>query len=520
MRWTSITLGNKNLGLGVIVFGVVALSVLIAATLTRGPSLGAYLPWARALLQGTPAPLDDTVTLSPTGFPLFHWYPGTGVFLGFSKLLSGGAVDLMRSAQLAGSIAILVTLTFAAWLFYDIAGGRLGWVVLGLALLLVATNTGYYIRLLAAELIAQALLVSVVWLAWKPRAIGNMELGGIGALTALLVTVRMQSSIMAAPALILGALRWSEKRPHSQRVWSILTVAVPLSLGLFVVLQVNYWMTGDWTRPAYYFGNDEFKSADLTAPYLKLVLFDREAGIFSCTPFVALGLCASLVHILDRRLERAYRIFYLVSLLVGFAQIWMIAGFYSWAGGGWIFGSRYLNLLSFYAVIAVIHLCSSDRVAWAAKTFLLGVAVACAGYTAYLPRKPQALAELADIRRTAAVTSVAIVVGFVAAAVAVFLVRRSFPVSSVTAKLIAIFSIFSLVVEVSQVARLRVGAVPFQARELASPSPQFLYRNRFDVRNFEKDLKSGVALFKWPEDVQRAMTAFLEEEKQHTAIRR
>ena len=45
------------------------MSVLLAATLARGPGLGAYLPWASALLQGTPAPLEDTVTtLSPTGF--------------------------------------------------------------------------------------------------------------------------------------------------------------------------------------------------------------------------------------------------------------------------------------------------------------------------------------------------------------------------------------------------------------------------------------------------------------------
>jgi hypothetical protein len=69
------------------------------------------------------------------------------------------------------------------------------------------------------------------------------------------------------------------------------------------------------------------------------------------------------------------------------------------------------------------------------------------------------------------------------------------------------------------VTRLRVGAAAFQARELASPSPQFLYRNRFDVRNLEEDLK-GETVYKWPDEVKRAIRMFLAEEKQRTAIRR
>jgi hypothetical protein len=64
-----------------------------------------------------------------------------------------------------------------------------------------------------------------------------------------------------------------------------------------------------------------------------------------------------------------------------------------------------------------------------------------------------------------------------------------------------------------------VGAAAFQARELASPSPQFLYRNRFDVRDLEEDLKQET-VYKWPEKVKQAIRDFLEEEKRRTAIPR
>ena len=312
------------------VLGLIAASILIAATLERGPGLGAYLPWASALVQGTPAPLasvGERITLSPTGFPLFHWYPGTGVFLALPTLLSGGAVNLQHSARLAASIAILLTLAFCASLFYEIARKRVGLLLLGMSLLLVATNTGYYIRLLGAELFVLAVVASIVWLAWIPQKIGNVELVGFSALASLLMTVRPQSIMMAWPALVLGLLRWASGRPRPQLAWAFLYCGVPVALGLLVLIQLNHWMTGEWTRSPYYFGNGQFKSVALSAPYIRLVLFDPQAGVFRCTPFIALGLCASLVPILDRRLDKPYRAFYLVSLLAGLAQIWITLRF-------------------------------------------------------------------------------------------------------------------------------------------------------------------------------------------------
>src|SRR5262249_319540 len=151
----------------------------------------AYLPWAAALIQNTPGPLD-TITLSPTGFPLLQHYLGTGVFLGLPTLSSGGAVNLGHSAMLAGSIAILLTLVFSFSLLYETANKNFGLAVLGLALVLSATNTGYYIKLLGAELFAMLLITSMVWLSWCPARLRNVELAGLAGLAGLLITVRPQ----------------------------------------------------------------------------------------------------------------------------------------------------------------------------------------------------------------------------------------------------------------------------------------------------------------------------------------
>jgi len=558
----------KSPGLFMTVLGLIAGSILIAATLQRGSGLGAYLPWASALVQGTPEPLESP-TLSPTGFPLLHHYLGTGLFLALPTLLSGGGVNLERSARFAALAAILLTLACCASLLYQIAKKRVGLLLFGLSLLLVATNTGYYLGLLGSELFALALVASVVWLAWVPKEIRNLELAGLSALASLLMIVRPQSIIMASPAIVLGLLRWAGGRSKSQLAWAFLYFGAPLTLGFLIVLQFNHWMTGECTRSPLYFGNDEFRSVDLSARYIFLVLFDPRAGALRYTPFIALGLCASLVPILDRRLDKPYRVFYIVALLAELAQIWMISGFYAWSGGVQGFGSRYLNLLSLYGVISVVHILASEWVSRALKAVILSVSLACAVYTVtLLLERPYLLgllavgataaawmagsktrprdsvhdiaygclglsllfpllyyyASLARAQVATALTATAMMSACVAAVVIVIGVHWIWSTlsRSLLTKSLAIFSVCTLIIGFSLVARLRVGAAPFQARELASPSPQFLYRNRFDMRNLEADLtgKDSDVAYRWPDEVRHAIRVFLEDEKQRTTIRR
>jgi hypothetical protein len=551
---------DRKLGLAIIAVGVIAGSLLIAMGVERGPGLGAYLPWASALMQGSPDPITDTITLSPTGFPLLQWYPGAALFISLPKLMTAGVLDLQQSARVAAWIAILATLVMCASLFYKIGGNRSSLVLLGLSLLLVATNTGYYIRLLGAEVFAMALVASLVWLAWVPRRIGNVELAGLAALAGLLMTARPQAILMSSPALALGLLRWAENQPRRKVMQGMMTSGVLLSLALFIVLQVNYWMTGEWTRPAYYFGNEEFRSVDFSAPYLRLVLFDK-AGVRS-TPFLVVGFCALVAQSLNRGLERRFRAFYLLSLAAGLAQIWIVAGYYGWAGGAWVFGSRYLNLLSIYSVIPVVHILASTEVVRVAKGVLLMAAFGCAAYTFSLLNFPYLIGWFAlggmpvvwlvasrsrlapsasDLtyafqgisfvvpvlyyyaaaarEQAAAVLPIpAVGLACVTVVIALFLTWRAIPRAWVV-KGIAGAAMLSLMIGFSLIVRLRAGAADFQDRELASPSPGFLYINRFDIRNLQDDLR-GWTVYKWPDHIHSAMITFLEQEKRRTAIQR
>jgi hypothetical protein len=111
-------------------------------------------------------------------------------------------------------------------------------------------------------------------------------------------------------------------------------------------------------------------------------------------------------------------------------------------------------------------------------------------------------------------------VAVVVAGVSLFSVWKGGGSVSTATKAVAAVSGVTLLIGFSLVFRLRAGAFEFQARELASPSPQFLYKNNFDVRNLEEDLKVATTNYKWPEEVTRALSEFLEDEKRRSAIRR
>ena len=101
------------------------------------------------------------------------------MFVGLATLFSGGVLNLDHSARLAGSVAILLLLAFSLSLLYEVANKEFGLGVLGVALLLSATNAGYHIRLLGAELFSMLLVAATVWLSWSPTRLRNVELAGL-----------------------------------------------------------------------------------------------------------------------------------------------------------------------------------------------------------------------------------------------------------------------------------------------------------------------------------------------------
>ena len=116
--------------------------------------------------------------------------------------------------------------------------------------------------------------------------------------------------------------------------------------------------------------------------------------------------------------------------------------------------------------------------------------------------------------------SVALELSSVVAAVAVVtaaLSRHAFSNWSAAAKGVAMLSVVLLILELSLVGRLCVGAAAYEARNLAAPGHHYLYRNSFNVENFAIDLKQE-HVYGWPAIDLRTMRLFLETEQQRTAI--
>ena len=199
----------------------------------------------------------------------------------------------------------------------------------------------------------------------------------------------------------------------------------------------------------------------------------------------------------------------------------------------------FLNLLSLYGAMATVHVLACERVAWALKAVVLSGAVACAAYTARLLGLPYPLLGVLAVGATAAaglavaqprpwhslpdltygcvglallvlmlayyaglarsqgaarLTPLAILVtGGAAVVIAVAVCGSAFPSAAAAAKSLALGAVVTLVIGGSLVARLRVGAAAFQARELSTPSPHFLYQNWFDVRDLEVRYDGGRA---------------------------
>ena len=206
--------------------------------------------------------------------PLFHHYLGTGLSLALPTLLTGGAMSvgaLGQTRRLDGHLAHTGFICFVT-----VRDHR------------KTSRYGSPRHVLAPRrdehrLLPQAYRSRTVsrW-RWSRRSFGShgsqkdrkcRARGPRRIGKSLLMTVRPQSIIIASPAIVLWATSLGGRTPCANTgLVCPAFLGAPLALGFLIVLQFNHWMTGEWTRSPYYFGNDQFKSVELTAPYLRLVL--------------------------------------------------------------------------------------------------------------------------------------------------------------------------------------------------------------------------------------------------------
>ena len=251
--------------------------------LATGPGYRAYLLWASALPQGTPSPLEGATLadqIAASSLPRNRCASRASDIL-HQRCHLVGLLD-----QIAAAIAILLTMASVTSLLHEIAGKQPGLVLLGVSLLLVATNTGYYIRLIGAELFVLALAASITWLAWIPRT-RNRKCSSLAGLertdrpTHDGFALNLSSS--PRPRWFWGFFVRQSRRRGQHPAWSVLCVGAPMTIGLLVVSMQLFRSLDHRRVDALFrlplFGNDQFQSLDLTAPYLRSVTLDPQAGL-------------------------------------------------------------------------------------------------------------------------------------------------------------------------------------------------------------------------------------------------
>jgi hypothetical protein len=537
--------------------GIVGVGFLLAEALQPGPGFGIYPWWSQALRSGNPDVLPST-TLSPTGFPLLHWYPGTGYLL----LIPQSFVVLFLTLGWCGMRTFARTVD-----------GHTPLTLFGVAMLLIGTNSGYYLRLIGSEEYSFVLLLALVAVPWLAEQVRMAELITMGSLTGLLLFVRPQTILGAFPALVMAVWRFWQTSAHWRTcLQGFACLVLTFAIGLSMVLQFNYWMTGSVFSSPYLFGNAEFQAVDHSARYLYKVLFDASAGFFSNHPLHIVGLFALVVNVCSVRRPGSERLFFAAALLCALLQIWMISGYYGWSGGAWIFGSRYLLLLSIYSVMAVLALLGNSQLPRPLRAVVFVVSVLA---TAYSLRRQLPLREILVFtmgslllvlsgyifertremhtklgERTFTEIGWAVLLfplgyhmetavrkiypnldlsnllqlaGYgLLVCVVLLLIRGSLRMSDglwwcpLSRKTVAVLALLLLAGAAAQVVRLREGSKLYQAAQLKEPNPRYEYINTFNIANFEADLAHPV--HQWDPVIHEKAKNFLAIEKERTKI--
>ncbi len=235
--------------------------------------------------------------------------------------------------------------------------GDVQWAVYGVLIAIFGTHLGFYSRSFGSESLAQTFLaVLAVWVLTRKQW-RILDALVVGCLAAFLAIVRWQLLLYAIP--LFGAMYYRIwKARGKQGPWAtVLLVALPLilvSVGLAQVGLTNRWMTGDFLRSPYSFGDETFRSVDFARPELAAVLLHPWHGLLSYHPLYLLGFIALLLLVVQSR-SVAERLFYIGFILVIVANVYLQAAWYAWWLGTVTFGMRGLSISAVVLIPAIVR---------------------------------------------------------------------------------------------------------------------------------------------------------------------
>lgn len=353
-----------------------ALGLIYALALLSHARTGAdyteYELWAKVATSGNVFEISHDLG-SPLGLPLSQWSHGPGFFFALGRLAFGGLVSDGTASLLMGWLAALTL----AWATLDLlrwaASGNASWAALGAGWAFVGTHLGFYSTAYSSESFGHAgLAVAARWVL-IPRRWRAFDSVAVGAACGVIVLSRVQYAPYALLALIaMGASLGTDGQRLSRRAIAghVLIALIPIAIAAGQVMLVNRWMTGEWTRSPYSFGDEGFRSLDFTRPQILAVLVHPLHGWLLYHPLYALGFAALTWRAFvaptwnERMLCRA-------TALVVLGSFYLQASWYCWWLGFGSFGMRSLGITAIPLLLALVRQAhetkrAGGRAAWVA----------------------------------------------------------------------------------------------------------------------------------------------------------
>ncbi len=320
----------------------------------QGADFLAYFEWSKALSTGDIFQFA-TNTLSPQFLPLSQHAPVAGYLFAAPKLFLFSGMPLLTSTQLAG-FAATVTLWICAFsLFMDFSNGSMSAVLFGFAVMFIGTHAGWQASVYASENFAvTALAVAMASLDLKAQSSSSgvtiFRALVFSCCAGLLLTLKPNLGIyaVAGGVMLLVRLRRSSGS-IGRKVMVLVAAAAPMAAAAAWIPVQNLWMTGDWRRSPYQFGDAQFSSIAWTHPLFGAALLHPYHGLLLFHPLYGLMLLVLALYWIKRRFG-AEKAFYAVATFGMALNAWLQAGWYGWWMGVDTFGGRgfatYLILLT------------------------------------------------------------------------------------------------------------------------------------------------------------------------------
>lgn len=350
-----------------------------------GADLPEYVSWADVFADGNIFHLSRK-TISPNNVPVSQWSHGIGLIISVgARFFSQTPIHFAAQSLVYLNLA---TLFFCAIILWNVSKRSLALTILGIVLLLAATQYGYYAYAASSEIYSILLLSAAgAWLSHRRKfyLLDGIVLGG---LCYLFILARSQHIIYMLPlgvTLLIFMIRQNGGMSNvallsKKNFFALLLLTTPILLAIAQISIVNKWMTNSIFVSAYQYGDETFKSLDLSRPEILATLIHPWHGLLSYHPFFLISFICSIAVLIKIKGWQGKAIVSSI-LLACLCHFYISASWWVWWLGTGTFGMRGLIVFAIIFVAFFVHYlaCSKNSLFWV--ILLVTLATLCGFYS-------------------------------------------------------------------------------------------------------------------------------------------